>query len=90
MASFTTLSDQSVEVTGFDVSVTPERNLYLNGIDVHIGDDGTRNIILNPKDTIFAKFQAADPTDWYGQPPQWLWDAINRLAAALARSGHKP
>lgn len=89
--SIVTASDGSLQCrAAADIELTPDRNLYLNGVDVHIGDNGSHDVIVLPSHTLFLKYTPADPQNWNGTPPAYVWDALNRLAAALAASGHKP
>lgn len=90
MSAISTLSDGSLVASATDITLTPDRNLQLNGTQIHIGDIDTDDVIVNPGGTFFARFTANDPTDWSGPPPQWMSDAINRIAYALARAGWKP
>lgn len=89
MSAVTTQTDDSLELSGLDITLRPERNTYINGIDVHIGDDGTNDLILAGK-RVLANFTPAQPIDWLGLPPTYLHDAVNRIASVLAAMGHKP
>ena len=73
-----------IDISGNQVSVN------VPGGDVHIGDDGTKDLILSATETVFTKFIANQPEHWEGEPPKYEWDAINRLASACAALGKKP
>jgi hypothetical protein len=89
MSAVTTLTDDSLELTGLDITLNPRRKMYINGVDVHIGDDGTNDVILGGK-RVLANFTPSQPIDWLGLPPTYLHDAVNRIASVLAALGHKP
>lgn len=89
--SIMTAADGSLQcrATG-DIELTPDRNTYVNGVDVHIGDNGTRDVIVLPTHMLWLKYTPADVQNWSGTPPSYVWDALNRIAAALTASGHRP
>lgn len=89
--SILTASDGSLQcrATG-DIELTPDRNTYVNGTDVHIGDNGTQDVIVLPTRFLFLKYTPADAGNWAGTPPAYVWDALNRIAAALSANGTKP
>lgn len=89
--SVMTTADGSLQcrATG-DIELSPDGKTYINGTDVHIGDNGTQDVIVLPSRVLFLKYAPAEPQSWAGTPPAFVWDAINRLAAALAASGSKP
>lgn len=89
--SILTASDGSLQcrATG-DIELTPDRNTYVNGVDVHIGDNGTQDVIVLPTRVLFLKYTPAQASNWAGTPPAYVWDALNRIAAALSANGTKP
>jgi hypothetical protein len=89
--SIVTAADGSLQChASGDIEIIPDGKTYINGVDVHIGDNGTQDVIVLPTRTLFLKYTPADAGSWTGTPPAYVWDALSRLAAALAASGHKP
>lgn len=72
------------------ISIESNDVVEINGDNVHIGDGGTKDVIILPAGVLFLKFRAAQPEHWEGEPPPYVADALNRLAAALAADGRKP
>lgn len=75
------------------VNIRDDGTIYVNAVgDVHVGDGGTKNVILTAEKTVYTKFQVADRVDWDPErdPPQYEWDALNRLARACSLLGIKP
>lgn len=79
--------------------ITDDRNIQINAngqLDinaaegVHIGDANSKEVVIIPSGVLFLKFHASDPQCWEGDAPTYVWDALNRIAAALSANGSKP
>lgn len=74
-----------------NITVSSNATVEINAVDgVHIGDGNTSDVVILPAGTLFLKFVAAQPEHWAGESPRYVWDALDRIAAALAASGHQP
>jgi hypothetical protein len=74
-----------------NIQISANGQLDINAAEgVHIGDANTSEVVIDPAGMLFLKFHAADPADWEGDAPTYVWQALNRIASALAASGHKP
>jgi len=73
------------------ILIDSEEDIEINAVrDVHIGDDYSRNVVILPGGTLYLKYAAADMRNWAGKPPEYVWDALNRIASALAALGKIP
>jgi hypothetical protein len=74
-----------------NIQVSANGQLDINAAEgVHIGDANTKEVVIIPAGVLFLKFHAADPQCWDGNAPTYVWDALNRLAAALTANGNRP